>query len=353
MKVALVADTHFGERGDSPACQEFMARFFTEQFFPELKRRGIKDIIHLGDLVHRRKYINWSTAKVLRECFLEPVQKYNLVIIAGNHDVYFRDTNKVNALREVPFVEGDYISDIVDEEPYEEKYDGKHVLFVPWMTTDNSEACIKAIKTTKATVVVGHFDIVGCSFNRHTINEKGLDPKEFDRFEAVFSGHYHHKSSKGNIHYLGAPYEMSWEDYKDPRGFHIWDTETGELEYIQNPLTMYAKAHFGDGAKPVDIESLKGKIVKVIVHGNPDQEELTRFVSSVEKVGVIGDPVVVDDHLNKDALSVADVVEDAEIGSTMEVLTGYVDRLDITEGERKNVKILLTELYREAVSAEA
>jgi DNA repair exonuclease SbcCD nuclease subunit len=52
----------------------------------------------------------------------------------------------------------------------------------------------------------------------------------FLKFELVMSGHFHTKSQKGNITYLGNTYQMYWNDYADQRGFHIFDTDTLKLE---------------------------------------------------------------------------------------------------------------------------
>ena len=58
MKIALITDTHFGARNDSLLFLDFFRKFYENIFFPTLKERGIKEIIHLGDVVDRRKFIN-------------------------------------------------------------------------------------------------------------------------------------------------------------------------------------------------------------------------------------------------------------------------------------------------------
>ena len=61
MKIALVNDTHFGCRNDNPNYHEYMYKFWQEQFFPYLEQNDIKTIIHLGDILDRRKYVNFKT----------------------------------------------------------------------------------------------------------------------------------------------------------------------------------------------------------------------------------------------------------------------------------------------------
>ena len=88
MKFAVIADTHFGCRQDAQVFLDYFFRFFEEIFFPYLKEHGIKDVIHLGDLVDRRKYINF---RVLHEMNTRVIHRFaeeglTLHIISGNHD---------------------------------------------------------------------------------------------------------------------------------------------------------------------------------------------------------------------------------------------------------------------------
>ena len=62
MKIALLNDTHFGCRNDSPAFMEYQNRFYNEVFFPYIEENNISTLIHLGDVVDRRKFINHNTA---------------------------------------------------------------------------------------------------------------------------------------------------------------------------------------------------------------------------------------------------------------------------------------------------
>jgi len=47
MKYALITDTHFGARNDSLVFSTFFQKFYENVFFPTLKERNIKSVIHL------------------------------------------------------------------------------------------------------------------------------------------------------------------------------------------------------------------------------------------------------------------------------------------------------------------
>ena len=69
MKIALLNDTHFGCRNDSPHFMEYQNRFYDELFFPYIKENNIRHLIHLGDVVDRRKFINYNIAHNFQEKF--------------------------------------------------------------------------------------------------------------------------------------------------------------------------------------------------------------------------------------------------------------------------------------------
>jgi DNA repair exonuclease SbcCD nuclease subunit len=251
MKIALVTDTHWGVRNDNLTFLDYFDKFYKNIFFPELERQGIRTVLHLGDIVDRRKYISYVTLRRLKEGFIEPCL-YNgidLHVIIGNHDVPYKNTNEINAMQELFDSAGiNYYSS-----PKQVDFgDGIPHAIIPWINNSNYADTMEFMKLTDAQVVFGHFEIAGCLMDRGNMNEHGMKISDFKRFDRVMSGHFHHKSTTQNIDYLGCPYELTWSDYQDPKGFHIYDTETRELEFIQNPYTMFNKVFYNDEGKTLD-----------------------------------------------------------------------------------------------------
>ena len=111
--------------------------------------------------------------------------------------------------------------------------------------------------------------------------DKGTDVKTFDKFDRVYSGHYHTRSDDGKIFYLGNPYEMYWNDISDTRGFHIFDTET--LEHT--PMIILTKCsiilYYEDtNHQTFDTRKYDDKIVKLIVRKKTDQTSLKDILIS-------------------------------------------------------------------------
>lgn len=356
MKIALITDTHWGVRNDSATFHDAARSFLEKSWFPRLDADGIRHVIHLGDLVDRRKYVNFVTAKRLREDFLDPLKQRDIDvhIILGNHDTYFKNTNDVNALREL--VDGRYDNITVYERPTTITIGHTPILMLPWICDDNYKESIDAINTTKAQVVMGHLELNGFEMFKGSVSDHGMDHRLFDRFDVVCSGHYHHKSDTGNIHYLGASGEYTWSDFDDDRGYHIFDTESRELEFVRNPCTIFAKVWYDDANKTVeevvfdrDLSALKDKKLKVIVKSKTNPYWFDLFIDKIEKCGAT-DIQVVDDHLHLDEVADEDLVNEAE--DTLTVCRKYISQLTMKSVDVKKLDRVITELYSEALAIE-
>ena len=353
MKIALITDTHWGIRNDSIIQHNHMKKFLDDVFYPALSVHGITDVYHLGDLVDRRKYINFNTARRLREDFLDCLQgkQINMHIITGNHDTYYKNTNNLNALDEMLF--GKYDNIQIYTNPFETVFpDGTPVLLLPWICDENRERSIDTINNTKAQVVLGHLELAGFELYRGHKNDHGDDPSIFDRFNVVCSGHYHTRSSNGNIHYLGCPVQFTWTDFNDPKGFHILDTETLEVSFIPNNNNIFHKHFYDDLNREMDdvlnfdVVTYKDCYVKIIVKNKTNPYWFDMVVDRIEKAGV-ADLQVVEDHLNLDLTQDDDIVDQAE--GTLTILNNYINGLTI-QADKKRVESIIQNLYSEAQS---
>ena len=236
--IAMPTDTHAGVRNDNPAFQLYQKRCW-QWFFDYIDEHKIKNVIHLGDIYDRRKYVNFMSAKRLREDFFEPLAERDIAthIIVGNHDMYYKDTHEVNALEEV--VRGRYSNITIHSVPTVVNVDGLDIQLMPWITDSNYDEAMKAIKKPKASILMGHLEIQGFTMHKGAISDHGLDRNVFDKFDHVYSGHFHHRSTIGNLTYIGALGEYTWADYNDPRGFSVLDTRTKDLVFNKNPHRMF------------------------------------------------------------------------------------------------------------------
>ena len=358
-KVIFVSDTHWGARNDAMVFSKYFGRYYDEVFFPLMEKEGITHIIHLGDIVDRRKHINFMSLHMMKKHFFDPIfQKgYKLDVILGNHDVAFKNTNEINAMEELfSYVNNPnfrYFSSPADVD-----VDGTSIAYLPWICSGNYAESMKFIKQTKSQILLGHLELKGFEMYRGAINDHGFDPSIFGKFDLVCSGHFHHKSTIGNINYLGSPYEITWSDYNDPRGAHIFDTETRELTYHQNPLRMFFKLFYDDAqaTRKQLLDYVKSQqlieesFVKVVIKSKTKPALFDTFIKAVEEYKV-SDIQIVEDHLNLNMIADGDIIDEAE--DTMTILSKYVEQIGSDAGfDRDMVVSFLGDLYHEAMSLE-
>ena len=236
MKVAIITDTHYGARKGSRYLHDYFEMFYRDVFFPSLEEHEIDTVIHMGDIFDSRKAIDLQSLEWSKRVVFEPLEKYNVYAIVGNHDCYYKDTNFVNSPE---LLLQDYSNIKLYSKATEIEVDKLKILLLPWINSENYEETSYLIKDTEAKVAMGHLEVNGFKATRGHMMETGMDAKFFNKFDKVFSGHYHTRSNDGQIYYLGNPYEMFWNDVNDPRGFHLFDTETLEHTPINNPYKLF------------------------------------------------------------------------------------------------------------------
>ena len=352
MKVAVITDTHWGARNDSQAFMDYFRKFYEEIFFPTLQEQGIDTIIHMGDVVDRRKFINWKTVYQMREMFFDVCyeRNINLHLVTGNHDTYFRNTNQVNSLSGLRLADKENFT--VYEKSTEIELDGTKIFIQPWICDENKEESLKAIEETNSQLLFGHLEVRGFEMHLGQYSQTGVDASMFKKFDMAFSGHFHHKSDNGNIYYLGNPYQITWSDYKDSRGFHIFDTKTRELEFVLNPFEMFHKIHYDDETMTLesiqndDYSIYKNSYVKIIIMNKKNPFWFDTLMDKLYAADVAD--ISIAENFDQDLDIEDDMINEAE--DTLTILSKYVNSLNIDNKEE--LDNLLISLYNESLTME-
>jgi len=342
MKIAIISDQHFGFKKGSKIYHDFFLKFYEEVFFPVIDKLGITTIVDMGDTFDSRKGIDFGALAWAKDNYYDPLAQRNITIhtIVGNHTAYYKNTNEVNA---VDLLLREYDNVKIYAEAGEVKLGNLNTLFIPWINSDNSQSTYKTIKQSDCRIAMGHLELNGFRAHRGHIMEDGHDAKIYEKFDKVFSGHYHTRSDDGRIFYLGNPYQMFWSDVNDKRGFVIFDTETLEHKYLNNPNELYKIVRYNNTPRQTfKYQEYAGKIVKLIVEQRDSHKEYEKFVDGFDKVDLV-DLNIVDQTVNiADAELNVDEFED-----TLSILDKYVDELEFSLS-KSTLKSILRETYQEA-----
>ena len=346
MQIAILNDTHAGVKNGSDIFLDYSAKFYDEIFFPYLVENGIKRILHLGDYFEHRKYVNYKVLEHNYKHFVSKLYKHDITmdIIPGNHDVYYKNTNSLNSIETILKQYSDRIN--IHMNPTVVNYDGLDVALLPWLCKENEEECIQFINTAAAPILMGHLELGGFNYMAGAnIKSHGMDKKMFDRYEAVYTGHYHTKSTQENITYLGTQYELTWSDAGDPKHFHVLDTETRDVMPVRNTNVLFQKIFYdGDNEPVITKEQIENTYIKVIVTNKKDLYAFDKFMEKVYDYN----PHEVRIIENFDEYSGENVEDDdVKVDDTPTLLNSYIDATE-TNLNSDILKKMMQELLVEA-----
>ena len=344
MKIAIITDTHYGARKGSKHLHDYFELFYKNIFFPVLEENKIDTIVHMGDVFDSRKSIDYQSLEWSKRVVFEPLKNYKVHAITGNHDCYFKDTNQVNSPE---LLLKDYPNIKTYSSPKTVKVGGLSILMLPWINSENYSTSCGLIKKSKSKVVMGHLELNGFRATRGHMMETGMDVNIFDKFEKVFSGHFHTRSNNGKIFYLGNPYEMFWNDVNDPRGFTIFDTETLTHTPIDNPYKLFYNIYYEDtNYKLFNATEYENKIVKVIVRKKTKPKDFEKFVDKLYSVGVHDLKIIENFDIQEN--------EDFDIDeeeNTLSILNRYIDESEF-DLDKNIIKGIFQELYKKSCEVE-
>lgn len=278
MKVLLFSDLHFHPHepmsvvinGDN--CRLLDAVDFLKSIKTYAKENSITHIISLGDFFHTRKKIDVEVYDKAYELLREfHDEGFNVYLIAGNHDIYYKNTAKVTSLRPL----SKYARVITF--PTEVQLGSANVVMIPYM--EQTQMLVDAVQKYTShpnLVYMLHTEFLGAqrsSFG-NDIAKHGITAEAFPQNAKVFMGHYHpYQSLTANIKYLGSPLQISTREIHEDKFFFVFDTETQELTPVHSPSPRFAVIEYPSGKvlkfhdKQMAIaDVIKGNYVEVVAH---------------------------------------------------------------------------------------
>lgn len=359
MEVAVLTDTHAGVKNGSDIFLDYAERFYNEIFFPHCLERGITQILHLGDYFDHRRVAHIKVLARNRTMFLDKLREYgmHMDIIPGNHDVVYKNTNELCSLTEILNHYRDIVS--LHMEPSVVTYDELKVALLPWINAENYNESIEFVNSVDAPFLGAHLELAGFEMMKGMpVNSHGMSPNIFSRFETVLSGHYHTKSTRQNIHYLGTSIEHTWADCNDPKYFHVIDTASRELKQIRNHISIYNKLQYDDSDATSDVtaelaqhdfSNVPGSFIKIIVRNKKNPYLFDKYLDAVMALNPFDVKVVesFDEFLSEN-------VDDSslQVSDTLTLLNDYIDSVE-TELDKSRLKGMMHGLYIEAQNSDA
>ena len=346
-KVAVIADIHFGLHSNSDQWHNIIMDYGV-WLKSELDKKGIKDIFVLGDIFHDREEIGVKTlftTEKFFQLFSDPVSPYNIVMITGNHDSYFRDNSDINS---VSVFKGWNNIQVIDSAESVE-YMGKTLMFSPW------GADFTAFPD-KIDILFGHLEINTFKKNVLKLCDDGIDSATlFTKADLVMSGHFHLRDERKypddkQIVYVGCPYPQSWNDFDDVKGYYILDLPTSKFEFTENAVSpRYHKiplSQFFDKATLPTIKKLiPNNFIKIIVdQENFDYSKLEKLMNTL----LLMKPMELSSDFVQEKVALSESYDSIHL-DTKTMMTEFVEHLDL-DNEDLQTKVIkeLEEIYEKA-----
>jgi hypothetical protein len=342
MKVAIITDQHFGARKNSKLFHDYFLKFYNDVFFPYLEEHGITTVVDMGDTFDSRKGVDFSALAWAKNNYYDRLKDMGILVhtIVGNHTAYYKNTNDVNS---VDLLLREYDNVPVYSEPTEISLDKLKVLLIPWINAENQEKSFSLIKKSNCKVAMGHLELNGFRAHRGHVMDHGHESDLYNKYERVFSGHYHTRSDNGKIFYLGNPYEMFWNDLEDPRGFSIFDTKTLEHFHVDNPYRLFYNIYYNDTPHQLfDVSQYENKIVKVVVRKKTSTKDFEKFIDKLYEVGV-SDLKIVENFV----LQESSEFEVFESEDTISILDRYINESEINL-DKSRIRDIMRDTYQQA-----
>jgi len=347
VKIAIITDQHFGARKNSKLFHDYFLKFYENIFFPTLIKEGITTIIDMGDTFDSRKGVDFVSLEWAKNHYYDRLEELGITVhtIIGNHTAYYKNTNDLTG---VGLFLREYDNVKIYPEAEEVRIDKTNFLFVPWINAENQEKTFELIEESDSPCVMGHLELNGFMATRGHFMENGMDSNIFDKFERVFSGHYHMRSNKDNIFYLGNPYEMYWNDVNDRnRGFHLFDTDTLVHTPVNNPYQLFHNLYYEDTPhQMLDITKYDQKILKVIVRKKSDPKQFEKYIDKLYSSNLAELKIVENFDFTEGEEFEAD-----ESADTISLLNRYIQESEV-DLDKSVITEILQDVYKEPCEVE-
>lgn len=324
-KICCISDIHIGVHQNSQMwldiCDEW-AQWLTN----DLKAKNIQDIVISGDLFHYRDEVAVNTMHYITD-FLNYFKEFNIIVLVGNHDAFYKDRSDVNSLH---ILTGWKNIAIVESQCHKLQHGDTTIGFVPWgIEPDDIPEC---------DIMFGHFEIESFNLNQHMVCKSGIKSKDLlDKSQLILTGHFHTRDEreykKGKIIYLGNPYQMDFGDCNQIKGYYILDITDKKTTFYENTtsplhqkITLSDLVHHGDIDQDI-IDRIKNNIVRFVVDKNiaPDEiEQLLRLLSSYKPL-----TLTTDYNINFDRFGLEEHEADLSGISIESAIEEFVNLLDI------------------------
>ncbi len=336
--VCCISDVHLGVHQNSEVWHNVAlkwARWLKE----ELNKKNVRDIIISGDFFHYRDEIAVNTLDFVNE-LLEAWNEFNIIMLVGNHDAYYKDKSDVNSLA---ILNGRSNITVIEDVTTATLF-GKSVTFCPWG--------VKLDEIPKCDIIFGHFEISSFKQNVSTICSSGFNANDLlNKSPLIISGHFHLRDDRrydnGRVLYLGNPYQMDFGDVDNIKGYYVLDINDLSYTFNQNTVSPeHKKISLSELVKEGDItdkvkKDFNNNFVKFSIdrHISPDEIDIVlNKLMSLRPVNITVDYLINFNKYNIDEETIKDF-SGVDVTTAIEEFVGMLEIQNKSEVTKQTIEL--------------
>lgn len=324
-KIAIISDIHLGLHANSELWHDIILNY-GNWLKQELEKQNITDLLVLGDIFNNREEIGVKTLHVTEQffkIFSSSVSPFNIILLNGNHDSYFRDNSSINS---ISIFKGWSNITVVDKSESIIIHN-KKLTFIPWGLHNDIPS--------NNDVLFGHFEINTFKKNVAKLCEDGLDSSMLlENAKLIISGHFHLREEReyknGKIIYVGCPFQQNWNDVNSTKGYYLLNTEDLSYEFFENNVTpKFISIKLSDYFDKTKLENIRKVIPNNFIKLIVDQEISYENFEKILNVSTLLKPLEISSNFeNKKELTVDENYEVVHLDMKV-LIEEFVKSLDI------------------------
>jgi len=328
-KAAVFTDLHLGYKQNSQLFLNDCDRYM-DWFLDLVKTQNCDTILFLGDFHDTRNSLNINTM----DHSIRILNRLNdiglrVLFIPGNHDLYHKDRRTVTSIR--------YIEKFKNIELVMDQHTEGDVTFVPWLIGEEH----KNMNKIKSRYVMGHFELPQFMMNAmvEMPDHGGLKSDDFGNVGTVFTGHFHKRQRRGNVHYIGNAFPHNYADaWDDARGAMIleWGQEPVYHDWTDGP--RYRILTLSQLLDDPDTHLSNKTYARVNIDINISYEEATFIKEEMAKTYMVRELSLIQ---NRGEVLTENAIGDVKFESVDQIVLSQIQNLDTQHYDTR----LLMEIY--------
>lgn len=348
----LFTDTHLGARSNNNEWMEIIKDAHFDFIIPTIENNWKEGdiIIHCGDVYDNRQSINLKVLDTGIKIYERLAKLGEIHIIAGNHDIYKKDSTEITSLDSLKWIPNVKIW----KEPGCIDRGGSKLFLMPWRATvkEEGETLKQYQQDYSPDYAFMHGTFSGTQYNKYVKIDDGEGGTTTSTagYKRVFSGHIHWQQKIKNINIMGCPYEITKGDAENKKGIYYLDLETGNETFYENTISpKHLRFRFPEFNKDLFkkvAEAAPNNFIDIQIANSALAKSASNFTKEIQKIKDVARSIEIMQY--EDEIKEED--EATEVNESMdhqELIQSEVQKRLNSESDRKKAIKIIDEIIKE------